>query len=95
MEQTNFLLRSFYHFDACNPRCLGGASSGKAAAWAAITRVWASKWNARAFSALAAAGAQPAALQMAVLIQGVLPAAYSWVAHTTHPVTGAALPLRT
>lgn len=50
--------------------------------------VWASKWNGRAFTALAAAGAAPAQLQMAVLAQGVLPAAYAWVAHTRHPVTG-------
>lgn len=63
-------------------------SEAEADAWAAVTRVWASKWNARAFSALGVAGAAPADLQMAVLAQGVLPAEYAWVAHTTNPVTG-------
>lgn len=64
-----------------------GADAGEA--WGAVTRVWGSKWNHRAFTALAAAGARPGELQMAVLAQGVLPAAYAWVAHTRHPVTGA------
>lgn len=57
-------------------------------AWAAIKAVWASKWNERAFSALTTAGATPGQLQMAVLLQAVIPSEYAWVAHTRHPVTG-------
>lgn len=58
-------------------------------AWAAVKAVWASKWNERAVLSLRRAGLSPTALQMAVLCQEVVPAAYSFVAHTTHPTTGA------
>ncbi|BDA43844.1 Alpha-glucan water dikinase, chloroplastic at C-terminar half [Coccomyxa sp. Obi] len=57
-------------------------------AWEAIKAVWASKWNERAVLSLRRAGLSHAALQMAVLCQEVVPAAYAFVAHTTHPTTG-------
>lgn len=50
--------------------------------------MWASRYNDRAYAALAKAGANTAALQMAVLVQLVVAARYAWVAHTRHPVTG-------
>jgi alpha-glucan, water dikinase len=59
-----------------------------AAAWRGVTKVWASQYSSRARRALAAAGADAAALQMAVLVQPVIAAQYAWVAHTRHPVTG-------
>jgi alpha-glucan,water dikinase len=61
---------------------------GEAAAWCGITKVWASQYSSRAHKALAAAGADAAQLQMAVLVQPVVAARYAWVAHTRHPVTG-------
>ncbi|CAL8469831.1 g9373 [Coccomyxa elongata] len=57
-------------------------------AWEAIKAVWASKWNERAVLSLRRAGLSHAALQMAVLCQEVVPAAYAFVAHTTHPTKG-------
>ena len=58
--------------------------------WAAIKRVWASKWNERAVLSLRRAGLSHGALQMAVLCQAVVPARYAFVAHTTNPMTGRA-----
>ena len=59
--------------------------------WAAIRRVWASKWNERAVLSLRRAGLSHAALQMAVLAQEVVPAQYAFVAHTTNPLSGGGL----
>lgn len=53
--------------------------------------MWASKWNERAVLSLRRAGLSHAALQMAVLCQEVVPAAYAFVAHTRHPTTGVSL----
>ena len=58
--------------------------------WAAIKRVWASKWNERAVLSLRRAGLSHSALQMAVLCQAVVPAQYAFVSHTTNPMTGEA-----
>ena len=57
-------------------------------AWAAIKRVWASKWNERAVLSLRRAGLPHAALQVAVLCQEVVPAPYAFVAHPTNPLPG-------
>ena len=57
--------------------------------WQSVQAVWASKWNARAVSSLHKAGLLHRDLQMAVLCQAVVPAGYSFVAHTTNPITGA------
>ncbi|KAL3148775.1 COP9 signalosome complex subunit 8 [Trebouxia sp. C0009 RCD-2024] len=56
--------------------------------WRAITAVWASKWNVRAVSSMRKAGLQHRHLQTAVLCQPVIPAQYTFVAHTTNPITG-------
>eukprot|EP00930_Biecheleria_cincta_P034548 TRINITY_DN23868_c0_g1_i1.p1 TRINITY_DN23868_c0_g1~~TRINITY_DN23868_c0_g1_i1.p1 ORF type:complete len:1400 (+),score=215.37 TRINITY_DN23868_c0_g1_i1:240-4439(+) len=59
-----------------------------AAAWAAITGVWASKWNDRAYISCRKAGIDHAAISMAVLCQEVVQARYAFVIHTTNPSTG-------
>jgi alpha-glucan,water dikinase len=58
-------------------------------AWHAIRRVWASKWNDRAYLSRRARGIPHDSLQMAVLIQEVVPAEYAFVIHTANPLTGA------
>ena len=57
-------------------------------AWPAIKGVWASKWNSRAISSLSRIGLRHRDLQMSILCQGVVPAAYAFVSHTRHPITG-------
>jgi alpha-glucan,water dikinase len=57
--------------------------------WQAIRRVWASKWNDRAYLSRRARGIPHESLLMAVLIQEVVPAEYAFVIHTANPVTGA------
>ncbi len=57
--------------------------------WHAIRRVWASKWNDRAYRSRRARGVSHDSLQMAVLIQEVVPADYAFVIHTANPLTGA------
>ncbi len=57
--------------------------------WNAIRRVWASKWNDRAYLSRRARGVPHDSLQMAVLIQEVVPAEYAFVIHTANPLTGA------
>jgi alpha-glucan,water dikinase len=57
--------------------------------WQAIRRVWASKWNDRAYLSRRARGIPHDSLQMAVLIQEVVPAEYAFVIHTANPLTGA------
>jgi alpha-glucan,water dikinase len=56
--------------------------------WYAIRRVWASKWNERAYLSRRARGIPHDSLQMAVLIQQVVPADYAFVIHTVNPLTG-------
>ena len=56
--------------------------------WHAICRVWASKWNDRAYLSRRARGVPHDSLQMAVLIQQVVPADYAFVIHTANPITG-------
>ncbi len=57
-------------------------------AWTGIRRVWASKWNDRAYLSRRARGVPHDSLTMAVLIQQVVPADYAFVIHTRNPVTG-------
>lgn len=61
--------------------------------WAAVKQVWASKWGERAAGGLRGAGVAQRDLQMAVLVQRVVPARYAFVAHTVHPTAGAGPPL--
>jgi alpha-glucan,water dikinase len=56
--------------------------------WTAIRRVWASKWNERAYLSRRARGIPHASLLMAVLIQEVVAAEYAFVIHTRNPMTG-------
>ncbi len=56
--------------------------------WTSIRRVWASKWNDRAYLSRRARGIPHDNLLMAVLIQQVVPADYAYVIHTTNPLTG-------
>lgn len=57
-------------------------------AWMCIKRVWGSKWNERAFLSRRAQGISHEDLFMAVLIQEVVEADYSFVIHTVNPFTG-------
>jgi alpha-glucan,water dikinase len=57
-------------------------------AWSCIKRVWASKWNERAFLSRKANGIAHEDLFMAVLIQQVVEAQYAFVIHTINPSTG-------
>ena len=57
-------------------------------AWHAIRRVWASKWNDRAYFSRRARGIPHDNLRMAVLIQQVVEADYAFVIHTANPLTG-------
>lgn len=56
-------------------------------AWNAITGVWASKWNERAFTACRKARLDHNDLSMAVLAQRVVPARYAFVIHTVNPIS--------
>ncbi|NVM20952.1 MAG: hypothetical protein HWN68_04155 [Desulfobacterales bacterium] len=57
-------------------------------AWTCIKRVWGSKWNERAYLSRTARGIAHEDLFMAVLIQEVIEADYSFVIHTANPFTG-------
>ncbi len=56
--------------------------------WCCIQRVWASKWNERAFLSRRANRIAHDDLLMAVLIQQVVEAGYAFVIHTVNPATG-------
>ncbi len=56
--------------------------------WMCIKRVWASKWNERAYLSRRANRIPHKDLFMAVLIQRVVEADYSFVIHTVNPFTG-------
>eukprot|EP00928_Gymnodinium_smaydae_P094471 TRINITY_DN793_c0_g1_i2.p1 TRINITY_DN793_c0_g1~~TRINITY_DN793_c0_g1_i2.p1 ORF type:complete len:1138 (-),score=156.75 TRINITY_DN793_c0_g1_i2:108-3443(-) len=62
-----------------------GASSVDKAWWQALTSVWASSWSDRAVQACNRCGIQPTDVAMAVLVQRLIPAEYSFVVHTVHP----------
>lgn len=57
-------------------------------AWRSVCRVWASKWNERAYLSRRARGVPDDDLLMAVLIQQVVPADYAFVIHTVNPFSG-------
>ncbi len=58
-------------------------------AWMCIKRVWASKWNERAYLSRKANGIPDDILMMSVLIQKAVESDYSFVIHTVNPLTGA------
>nr|MBS0021118.1 hypothetical protein [Gammaproteobacteria bacterium] len=57
--------------------------------WHALCRVWASKWNERAYYSRTALKIAHEDLMLAVLIQQVVQAEYAFVIHTVNPLTGA------
>mmetsp|Transcript_13764 Transcript_13764/g.50112 ORF Transcript_13764/g.50112 Transcript_13764/m.50112 type:complete len:1383 (-) Transcript_13764:628-4776(-) len=57
-------------------------------AWAAAAKVWASKWNDRAYISCRKVGIDHRDLCMAVLIQEVVQPKYAFVVHTVNPQTG-------
>ena len=57
-------------------------------AWHCIKRVWASKWNERAYLSRKTRHVPHQDLFMAVLVQEVVEADYSFVIHTVNPSTG-------
>ena len=59
-----------------------------AKAWSTIKKVWASKFNERAFLSIKKIGARLDQVFMAVLVQRVVRAEYAYVIHTTNPTNG-------
>ncbi|TXG52640.1 hypothetical protein EZV62_021809 [Acer yangbiense] len=57
-------------------------------AWRAIKKVWASKWNERAYISCRKANINHNDLCMAVLIQEIICADYAFVIHTKNPLSG-------
>ena len=57
-------------------------------AWHPIKKVWASKFNERAYLATKKLGVSLHQIFMAVLVQRVIPAEYAYVIHTTNPTNG-------
>ncbi|XP_039049997.1 alpha-glucan water dikinase 2 [Hibiscus syriacus] len=57
-------------------------------AWQAIKKVWASKWNERAYVSCKKGKLNHEDLRMAVLIQEVLCGDYAFVIHTKNPLSG-------
>ncbi|MBA0563218.1 hypothetical protein Golob_008212, partial [Gossypium lobatum] len=57
-------------------------------AWTAIKKVWASKWNERAYFSTRKAKLDHEYLCMAVLVQEIINADYAFVIHTTNPSSG-------
>ncbi|GKC75883.1 alpha-glucan water dikinase 1, chloroplastic isoform X1 [Tanacetum coccineum] len=57
-------------------------------AWTAIKKVWASKWNERAYFSTKKVKLDHDFLCMAVLVQEVINADYAFVIHTTNPSSG-------
>ena len=53
-----------------------------------IKKVWASKYNERAFLATKKLGVSLNQIFMAVLVQRVVPSEYAYVIHTTNPTNG-------
>ncbi|CAA0819704.1 Alpha-glucan water dikinase 1- chloroplastic [Striga hermonthica] len=59
-----------------------------AQAWMAIKKVWASKWNDRAYFSTRKVKLDHDYLSMAVLVQEIINADYAFVIHTTNPSSG-------
>jgi alpha-glucan,water dikinase len=85
LEPPDELESSFYHViekEGILP------SANWESAWMGIKSVWSSKWNERAFLSRVAQGIPHENLVMAVLIQEIVEAEYSFVIHTQNPFTG-------
>ncbi|KAK6277708.1 hypothetical protein POUND7_018031 [Theobroma cacao] len=57
-------------------------------AWEAIRKVWASKWNEKAYFSCKKAKLNHEDLRMAVLVQAVICGDYAFVIHTKNPLSG-------
>ena len=57
-------------------------------AWTSIKKVWASKFNERAFIATKKINVTLGDVYMAVLVQKIIPAEYAYVIHTANPTNG-------
>lgn len=57
-------------------------------AWNGVKKVWASKFNERAFLATKKIGVNLNQIFMAVLVQKIVPSEYAYVIHTTNPTNG-------
>ncbi len=56
--------------------------------WRCIKKVWASKWNKRAYLSRKACGINHEDVDLAVLVQTVIEAEYAFVIHTVNPFSG-------
>ena len=65
----------------------GGACSADDV-YAAVKKVWASKWNERAYLSRKACGVDEEELHMATLLMEVVPAEFAFVLHTANPLNG-------
>ncbi|XP_074323764.1 alpha-glucan water dikinase 2-like isoform X2 [Apium graveolens] len=57
-------------------------------AWEAIIRVWASKWNERAYISCRKGSLNHNDICMAILVQEIIRADYAFVIHTKYPISG-------
>ena len=78
--------------DLVAPLTAASAAHGGACApediYRAVKRVWASKWNERAYLSRKACGVEEDALHVATLLMEVVPAEAAFVLHTANPLTG-------
>lgn len=72
----------------CKLHEFGVPTSELPKAWTAIKKVWASKFNERAFLSIKKIGATLQQVFMAVLVQKIVKAQYAYVIHTTNPTNG-------
>ena len=66
----------------------GIAVKDKDIAWKTIKKVWASKFNERAFLATKKIGVTLHSIYMAVLVQRIIESEYAYVIHTSNPMNG-------
>ncbi|GLC52406.1 Phosphoglucan, water dikinase, chloroplastic [Pleodorina starrii] len=69
------------------PAAAAASATSWPAVWSAVCRVWASKWTDRAWLSRRALRIGEGELFMSVLLQQVVPFRYSFVLHTSNPVT--------
>jgi hypothetical protein len=78
--------------DLAAPLALAAATYGNSCnsdeLYTAIKKVWASKWNERAYLSRKACGVDEEELHMATLLMEVVPAEFAFVLHTANPLNG-------
>lgn len=88
--QAPFQLMSELKYKMKNSRLCWPGDEGEERwnqAWQAIKKVWASKWNERAYISCRKAKLNHDDLCMAVLVQEVINADYAFVSHTRNPIS--------